>query len=88
MTKIIPPRKADDLPTETTSPATPLTEELEELNAPTGGQLAASDVKRHAGALGGAAVGAVAGSFIPIIGTVGGAIVGAVVGHLNDRRRK
>jgi len=64
-------------------------EDLQDLvTPPTSGETAAADVKRHAGALSGAVVGGVAGSFIPIVGTIGGALIGAVVGHLNDRRRQ
>ena len=78
----------DPVPSDAFKPTGEYNEDLQDLTKPTSGQRAADDVKRHASALGGAVVGGLAGSFIPIVGTIGGAIVGAVVGHLNDRRRQ
>jgi outer membrane lipoprotein SlyB len=44
---------------------------------------ARDDVKRHAGALGGMAIGGIFGSIVPGIGTVIGMAVGGVIGHFS-----
>jgi outer membrane lipoprotein SlyB len=46
-------------------------------------QQAKSDVRRHAGALGGMAIGGLLGSVVPGIGTVIGMAAGAVIGHFS-----